>query len=186
MTQQSQSTVQDDPTTARILAAAIALFLEKGLRGTSMEAIAKAASVAKPTLYGRFKSKDEVFAGVVSDAVGKLREAVSSGLATEGTAAEKIAAGLNGKYRVLEEMLGDSPHAADLITAPKHLANDAFERFERDLRAQFADILAKDRAEDADHLAGLVIACADGINRLGAKGSVFDDIRFMVSRILAT
>ena len=34
-----------------ILRAASTLFLKHGLRGTSMEAIARAAGIAKPTLY---------------------------------------------------------------------------------------------------------------------------------------
>ncbi len=41
----------------RLLAAALELSLQRGFRGTSMEAVARRAQVAKPTLYKYFGDK---------------------------------------------------------------------------------------------------------------------------------
>ena len=51
-----------------ILDAAQALVLKHGLRGTSMEAIARQAGVAKPTLYASYPDKPAVFAALLAAA----------------------------------------------------------------------------------------------------------------------
>ncbi len=50
-----------------ILEAAKRSFLTQGYSGTSMETIAEAAPVSKPTLYSHFKGKQELFAAVIAD-----------------------------------------------------------------------------------------------------------------------
>ncbi|MGR9088570.1 MAG: TetR/AcrR family transcriptional regulator [Gammaproteobacteria bacterium] len=49
-----------------ILTAARRAFLAHGYSGVSMEAIAEAAPVSKPTLYSHFHSKQELFAAVIA------------------------------------------------------------------------------------------------------------------------
>jgi TetR/AcrR family transcriptional repressor of mexJK operon len=49
-----------------ILNAAKRAFLAHGYSGASMEAIAEAAPVSKPTLYSHFKSKQDLFVAVVA------------------------------------------------------------------------------------------------------------------------
>lgn len=49
-----------------ILDAAKRAFLAHGYSGTSMEAIAEAAPVSKPTLYSHFHSKQELFAAMIA------------------------------------------------------------------------------------------------------------------------
>jgi AcrR family transcriptional regulator len=48
--------------------AALALFLERGYDGTTMEAIAHAAGTTKASLYARFDSKEAVFSAVLDGA----------------------------------------------------------------------------------------------------------------------
>lgn len=57
---------QENPKRRAILDAAGRLFLERGFNATSMDAIAEAAPVSKPTLYSHFKDKSDLFAAVVS------------------------------------------------------------------------------------------------------------------------
>ncbi|WP_026609078.1 TetR/AcrR family transcriptional regulator [Methylocaldum szegediense] len=56
------------PTSKRqaILDAAKRVFLANGYTGASMDAIAEAAPVSKPTLYSHFHSKPELFAAVIA------------------------------------------------------------------------------------------------------------------------
>ncbi len=56
----------ENPKRCAILEAAGHLFLERGFNATSMDAIAEAAPVSKPTLYSHFKDKSDLFAAVVS------------------------------------------------------------------------------------------------------------------------
>ena len=52
---------------ARVIAAARRLFLERGYVGTSMDAVALQAGIAKQTLYAYYPSKAELFAAVLRD-----------------------------------------------------------------------------------------------------------------------
>ncbi|MGO4125059.1 TetR/AcrR family transcriptional regulator [Inquilinus sp. YAF38] len=53
-----------------ILKAALALFLDHGVEGASIERIAKRAGVGKTTIYRRWSSKEELLA----QAIGRVRE----------------------------------------------------------------------------------------------------------------
>ncbi len=52
-----------------ILAGALREFLENGYKGTSVDRLAKAAGVSKPTLYNHFKDKEALFAAVIRQQV---------------------------------------------------------------------------------------------------------------------
>lgn len=54
-----------NPKRQTILAAAKNAFIAHGYAGASMEAIAEAAPVSKPTLYNHFHSKQDLFAAVI-------------------------------------------------------------------------------------------------------------------------
>lgn len=57
---------------ARVLAAAIDVFLTHGYAGTTMEQVAHRASVSKPTLYRFFADKEALFAEVVFDTLDRF------------------------------------------------------------------------------------------------------------------
>lgn len=50
-----------------ILESADKLFVAQGLKNTSMDQIARAAKLTKPTLYAYFKDKDEIYYSLVCD-----------------------------------------------------------------------------------------------------------------------
>jgi AcrR family transcriptional regulator len=60
------------PPRTRILSAAAELFLSHGIAGVSVEAVAKAAATAKPTLYYHFASKDELVAEYLRESAKRL------------------------------------------------------------------------------------------------------------------
>jgi AcrR family transcriptional regulator len=53
----------------RLLEVATRLFMEHGYEGTSMDAVAEAAGVGKPTLYNRYKDKRELFEAVLTSRI---------------------------------------------------------------------------------------------------------------------
>ena len=61
-----------NPKRQAILDAAKRAFIDHGYSGASMEAIAEAAPVSKPTLYTHFKGKQELFAAVIASDSVKL------------------------------------------------------------------------------------------------------------------
>jgi AcrR family transcriptional regulator len=61
-------------TRASLLDAAVRLIAERGTRRTSMTDIAQAAGIAKGTLYNHFRTRDDVWAGVVEAELAALVE----------------------------------------------------------------------------------------------------------------
>lgn len=57
---QAAGEVRDDPTTERILDAALTQFTEFGMRRTSVDDIAKRARVTRVTVYRRFQTRDQL------------------------------------------------------------------------------------------------------------------------------
>ncbi|GAP76272.1 transcriptional regulator, TetR family [Pseudoalteromonas sp. SW0106-04] len=56
-----------------VITAAIALFAQHGLAGTTMEAVAGKAKVSKRTLYKYYSSKEHLFDGVVDLLIERIR-----------------------------------------------------------------------------------------------------------------
>jgi len=146
----------------RIVDAARFLVLRHGLRGTTMEAIAREAQIAKPTLYAQFADKDAVFAGIVDTMMDDLLAAYDRGMQGDGDIAERVGNALAGQYGVLARTLAGSPHAGELMSEHKR-AGMKFR--EKDLRAEgeIADLLRVSGADDPDALAKLICAAAYGI-----------------------
>ena len=71
---------------ARIVEVAMRLFIERGYDATSIDAVAEAAGVSKPTLYVRYRDKRALFEAV-------LKERVRDWLAPLSAAAEAQALG---------------------------------------------------------------------------------------------
>lgn len=68
-----------------IALAASALFMEKGISGTSMDEIAKAAGYSKATLYVYFVNKEEIVGMLVLDSMKKLYSHIASALSQQET-----------------------------------------------------------------------------------------------------
>jgi AcrR family transcriptional regulator len=77
---------------SELLAAALALFVEKGYAGTRLDDVAARASVSKGTLYLYFANKEELFKAVVREnIVRNIAEAQQLVRAYEGDTGELLA-----------------------------------------------------------------------------------------------
>ena len=73
-----------DAKRAAILAAGARMFLAEGYSAVSMDAIAEAAPVSKPTLYNYFPGKPALFAAVVGSVCARMSAAVETAARDEG------------------------------------------------------------------------------------------------------
>ncbi|MBN2965293.1 TetR/AcrR family transcriptional regulator [Sulfurospirillum sp. T05] len=73
-----------------IARASIALFCDKGIQQTSMDAIAKSAGVAKGTIYLYFKNKEEIIFAIWDMIVARHHEAYTKRITDAMSAKEKI------------------------------------------------------------------------------------------------
>lgn len=168
----------------RIIDAALFLVLRHGLRGTTMEAIAREAQIAKPTLYAQFADKDAVFAGIVDTVMDDLLAAYDSGMRGEGDISERVGTALAGQYAVLARTLAGSPHASELMGEHKR-AGMKFR--EKDLRAEaeIAAELRKAGVGEAEALTKLVCAAAYGIAlKIRDEAEMVEGIKLLCRRLI--
>ena len=63
---------------ARVLAAALELFADHGVSGTSLQMIADAIGVTKAAVYHQFKTKEEIVIAVTDMELGRLEDALTA------------------------------------------------------------------------------------------------------------
>ena len=84
----SAESARPNPKQAAILEAATRVFLDNGFRGTSMDTIARAANVAKQTVYQHFVGKERLFAEVVRRAVDAVAAPVAAEIEQLGSGSD--------------------------------------------------------------------------------------------------
>jgi AcrR family transcriptional regulator len=153
-----------DTKRAAVLGAADSLFLKHGLRGTSMEAIAAAAGIAKPTLYALYPQKQAVFRAVAERRITAWQAEALGALHADGALAARVAATLIAREKAAMGLRIASPHHVELF-GPDGEAGDLVQGFEATLSAAIATGLAVGGRETARLLAQLLLAAAEGIGR---------------------
>ena len=72
------------PAQTRIITAALELFAQHGVAGTSLQMIADAIGVTKAAVYHQFKSKDEIVLAAAEADMARLEAALEAAEAEEG------------------------------------------------------------------------------------------------------
>jgi AcrR family transcriptional regulator len=75
------STVERSGAQRRIIDAALPLFAEHGVNGTSLQMIADAIGVTKAAIYHQFKTKDEIVVAAIEVDLAKLEAALDAAAA---------------------------------------------------------------------------------------------------------
>jgi AcrR family transcriptional regulator len=75
-----------------IFQAAVQVFAESGFDQAKMDDIAQAAGVAKGTIYYHFKSKEELFVGLMNEGMTKLIDCAKRSIAVHESPAEQLKA----------------------------------------------------------------------------------------------
>lgn len=146
----------------RVIEAARYLILRHGLRGTTMEAIAREAGMAKPTLYAQFPDKETVFAAIVDSITDELADAFHKGMAEDADLAERVGSALALQFAALNRALEGSPHATELMSEHRR-TGEKFREKDRLAHDELANALRSAGVVEADMLADLVMAGSYGI-----------------------
>ncbi|HEV3321951.1 MAG TPA: helix-turn-helix domain-containing protein [Solirubrobacteraceae bacterium] len=91
-----------------ILDVAFGLFLERGYKGTSMDAIARAAGVTKPVIYACFASKGELFGALLDREEQRMFAQFGAAFAT-GAEPEDLEAMLVAGFTAMLRAVSDTP-----------------------------------------------------------------------------
>ncbi|WP_375450590.1 TetR/AcrR family transcriptional regulator [uncultured Devosia sp.] len=168
----------------RILDAALFLVLRQGFRGTTMEAVAREARIAKATLYAQFADKDAIYTGIVDEMIGDMLAAYDSGMAGPGDIVERVGVALVGKYGTIARLLDGSPHAAELY-AEHNRAAGRFRAIDHKVQTEVAAALSAAGAADGPGLARLVLAASYGVaSKLGSEAEIGAAIKLVCRRLI--
>lgn len=169
----------------RIIDAGRFLVLRHGLRGTTMEAIAREAKIAKPTLYGYFPDKEAVFRAIVEGLVADLLTAFEAALRAEGDIVERVAGALVAKYRTIETLLAGSPHAGELYDEHDRSAGPFFRRVEETVEGEISAELRAAGVAEPEALTRVLAGGAYGIGRkMRDMVEIERSIRLLVERLV--
>lgn len=168
----------------RIVDAARHLILKNGLKGTTMEAIAREARIAKPTLYAYFPDKESVFGAIVAALTTDLRSAFHAALSEPGDVASRIGNALATKYRTISDLLAGSPHAAELYSDEDRLVKAQLQALEKELADAVIRCLAEGGAHEPALLGALVLAGTYGIGHKYPLPDIEPAVRQLVTRLV--
>ena len=168
-----------------ILRAARHLGLRHGLHGVTMEAIAKEARIAKPTLYKYFGDKSAVFTAIVTELLVDLHGRFTEALSDEGSVSERIAAALTAKYAAITTFMAGSPHADEMYNETDRLTGPQLEVAEAASDEAVIGELRDAGVDEPEAVARVVIAGAYGIFRKARPGEdIGPAIRMLVTRVV--
>ncbi|MCU4653663.1 TetR/AcrR family transcriptional regulator [Roseibacterium sp. SDUM158016] len=166
-----------DPRAWAVLEAAYSSFLQFGLRRTSMQDIADRAGMSRAALYLHYRNKEDIFHALMEAYFAAAAEAVAEALASHDDPVEAIAAGFAAQMGDAAEMMMQSPHADELLSAKHGAGRDIVSRGQARLVQVYGDWLAGELmagrvAVDAvgahpHETAAAMLAAFDGLKQAG-------------------
>ncbi|WP_328467584.1 TetR/AcrR family transcriptional regulator [Actinoplanes sp. NBC_00393] len=151
----------------RVLAAALELFAEHGVSGTSLQMIADRLGVTKAAVYHQFPTKEEIVLAVIDPALARLGPLAEAAESRRTPAARRRAA-LTGvvdlvvEYRRLSAVLSFDPVVSRLVR--RHPAIAAIQRV--------VALLTGADPDDATRVDVLMVA--GGLVLAGTEGNLAD------------
>ena len=130
-----------DPTTQKILTAALGIFGKKGYEQTTMRVVAAAAGVSRPTVYARFRNKDMLLREVTRATFERALDGVKVAVDAGGPLASVLTAVLEAYFGSLFETVLGLERYSELSAAQERLASDIVAHARQRLRAELARAL---------------------------------------------
>lgn len=126
-----------------IVQAAVLLFNRNGYHATSMDDIAQAVSIKKPSLYHHFGSKEEILLAILETGMEQLIQEVHAIVESELNPVEKLRAAI----RVHATVIASNPQgAAVFLREDRGLGEDYLDRY-LSMRDQFEKLFRSIIAE---------------------------------------
>lgn len=156
-------------------------FTNYGFKRTSMDDIARAASVSRPTLYAYFKNKQAILLAVSEGIHEATLANIELALTSPDSLSQRLLAGFEAWTEPYTSILFGSPHGAELIGAGSAVASD----ISAEARARFHTLLAgclkaaqkageielKKASLSFDDAAELLILSLNGLSASGADSA---------------
>ncbi len=129
---------------ARILQGAVKAFLACGYQHTTMDDIARAAEMSRPSLYLQFRNKADIYRAIAVDLIDWSAGTVQQVMAGPGPLADRLRDALDTGVFALHDRFGDSPHAAAMLDMKSSLAGDLIAEWKSRLCRSFTAAIAEE------------------------------------------
>ncbi|MCT7376570.1 TetR/AcrR family transcriptional regulator [Chelativorans salis] len=167
----------DDPRRARILEAAMQVFLAYGFSRTTMDDIARAVEISRPALYLLFRNKADIFRAVAEAMLERSRAGACELLFEEGPLEARLMAALDRALFQLFRIIEDSPHGDELVDVNHNIASDVVASWRQGMVACFARAIGEEaqrrgvrleeRGLSAESLAEMLFDVLEGLKARG-------------------
>src|SRR5260370_3325715 len=134
LAQESRFPMLDEEKRTRILQEAQSLFIRYGVKRTSIDEVARAADIAKSTLYLHYQSKEMLFAEVAKHICADILAEARQASAMPAPLAERLVGILDAEIGVLHRLVEHSPHVRELTETKQAMASATFATLERDIQ----------------------------------------------------
>jgi AcrR family transcriptional regulator len=124
-----------------VVLAALDLFVRYGYRKTSIDDIARAAQVAKRTVYLHFDNKAAVFLAILEYLGDQLRQRCLAAERTDGSATDRLTALLQAYFGMGFELFSKSEHMPELEQTFSKLARARIGDLNLEYESQLARFL---------------------------------------------
>src|SRR5262245_58512087 len=143
--------------------------MSRGYKGTSIESIAKAARIAKGTVYLYFDTKEDVFRAVSKQFIGWYLAKAKKAAEAPGSVEQRVAAVLDAKFGLVHQLASKSPYGAEIMDSSHGVVSgDLYRKAEREYVNVIASVL-EGTAASPDQAAWLVFRAAEGSERATAS-----------------
>ncbi len=134
----------DNEKRTRILQAAQSLFIRYGVKRTSIDEVARAADIAKGTLYLYYDSKEMLFAEVAKNICADILAEANKAAAMPVPLAERLVGILDSEIGVLHRLVEHSPHVRELTETKEALASAAFATLDQDIKQLITTLISEE------------------------------------------
>jgi AcrR family transcriptional regulator len=168
MAQASPRTARGEQARRAILDAALQQFSAYGYRRASMEDLARAAGLSRPSLYFHFGSKEELFRALVQRLQDDQLAEAERALMLDASLEDRVLAMLAAQFTHFVALMAGSPHGAEILDENNRVCADINLEARRRGVALLARLLEDPELHlehhdlDAEGAAELLIACAAG------------------------
>src|SRR6202035_1675197 len=127
------------PKANAVVVAGLQLFTQYGYRKTSVDDIARAAQVAKRTVYLHFENKAAVFLAILEYLGDQVRQRCAAAEGAGGTAVDRLTGLLDAYFGMGFELFSESEHMPELEETFSKLARSRI----GDLNTEYQERLAR-------------------------------------------
>ena len=144
LAQESRSPMLDEEKRTRILHEAQSFFIRYGVKRTSIDEIARAADIAKGTLYLYYESKEMLFAEVAKTICADILAGARLAAALPAPPGARLVGILDAQIGVLHRLVEHSPHVRELTETKQAMASATFATLGRDIKQLITTVLSEE------------------------------------------